>query len=128
MTVSADSAIAVPTSMPPAPAAPQPVMTPQGAANDNNPRDRERLGRPPGELSTKIHLVADRRCRPITRLTSPGQHGDCPRFIPLMDTIGIQRGGRGQPPISTWPGLCPAQTISGSGMVARSPEPAPGGR
>ena len=35
-----------------------------------------------------------------------------------MDTIGIQRGGRGRPPISTWPGLCPAQTISGSGMVA----------
>jgi transposase len=78
----------------------------------------EGLGRSRGGLSTKIHLVADRRCRPITRLTSPGQHGDCPRFIPLMDTIGIQRGGRGRPPISTWPGLCPAQTISGSGMVA----------
>jgi hypothetical protein len=63
--------IAVPTGMPSAPAAPQPVMTPQGAANDNNPRDREGLGRSRGGLSTKIHLVADRRCRPIHPVDQP---------------------------------------------------------
>jgi transposase len=48
-------------------------------------------------LSTKIHLVADRRCRPITRLISPGQHGDSPRFIPLMESIRIPRRGVGRP-------------------------------
>lgn len=58
---------------------------------------REALGRSRGGLSTKIHLVADRRCRPIARLTSPGQHADCPRFIPLMKSIRILRRGLGRP-------------------------------
>jgi transposase len=59
--------------------------------------DREALGRSRGGLSTKIHLVADRRCRPIARLTSPGQHADSPRFIPLMKSIRIPRRGLGRP-------------------------------
>jgi hypothetical protein len=37
----------------------------------------EALGRSRGGLSTKLHLVADWRCRPLVRLTSPGQHADC---------------------------------------------------
>ena len=54
---------------------------------------REALGRSRGGLTTKIHLVADRRCRPITWLTSPGQHGDSPRLIPLIEAIcGMSRG------------------------------------
>jgi hypothetical protein len=44
-----------------------------------------------------IHLAADRRCRPVTRILSPGQHGDCPRFIPLMESIRIGRRGRDGP-------------------------------
>jgi transposase len=70
-------------------------------ANDKNPAagraGREALGRSRGGLSTKIHLVADRRCRPITRILSPGQHGDCPKFIPLMEAIRIGRRGKGRP-------------------------------
>jgi transposase len=58
---------------------------------------RQALGRSRGGLSTKIHLVADRRCRPITRMTSPGQHGDSPRFIPLLGTVRIRRRGPGRP-------------------------------
>ena len=54
--------------------------------------NREALGRSRGGLATKIHLAADRRCRPVTRILSPGQHGDCPRFIPLMESIRIGRG------------------------------------
>lgn len=53
------------------------------------------LGRSHGGLTTKIHLAADRRCRPITRILSPGHHGDCPRFIPLMNQISIDRRGKG---------------------------------
>jgi transposase len=66
--------------------------------NDKNPgAGREALGRSRGGLSTKIHLAADRRCRPVTRLTSPGQHGDAPRFIPVLDAIRIARRGKGRP-------------------------------
>jgi transposase len=28
---------------------------------------------------------------------TPGQHGDCPQFIPLLDQIGIARRGTGRP-------------------------------
>jgi hypothetical protein len=68
--------------------------------NDKNRRGgagREALGRSRGGLATKVHLVADRRCRPITRIISPGQHGDCPKFIPLLDQIRIARPGKGRP-------------------------------
>jgi transposase len=57
----------------------------------------EALGRSRGGLTTKIHLVADRRCRPVTDILTPGQHADCPQFIPLMDQIRIRRRGGGRP-------------------------------
>ena len=36
-------------------------------------------------------------CRPVTRILTPGQHGDCPQFIPLMQAIRIARCGKGRP-------------------------------
>ena len=69
-------------------------------ANDNTPParpGREALGRSRGGLSTKIHLAADRRCRPVTDILTPGQHGDCPQFIPLLDQVRIARRGPGRP-------------------------------
>jgi transposase len=87
--------------MPPARAGPCPRTWSRGAAvNDKNPAarlGREGLGRSRGGLSTKIHLAADRRCRPVARILSPGQHGDCPRFIPLMQAVRIARRGLGRP-------------------------------
>jgi transposase len=65
--------------------------------NDKNPPGREALGRSRGGLSTKIHLMADRRCRPLTDILTPGQHGDCPQFIPLMGQVRIGRRGRDGP-------------------------------
>ena len=68
--------------------------------NDKNPAarpGREALGRSRGGLSTKIHLAADRRCRPVPRILTPGQHGDCPQFIPLMRAVRIARRGKGRP-------------------------------
>jgi transposase len=44
-----------------------------------------------------VHLVADGRSRPIARLTSPGQHGDSPAFIPLLGCVRIRRRGPGRP-------------------------------
>jgi transposase len=80
----------------------RPLMRLRGAeANDKNPdaggAGHEALGRSRGGLTTKIHMVADRRCRPIARILSPGRHGDSPRFIPLMDQIRIARCGPGRP-------------------------------
>lgn len=87
-----------PISTPPAPVALRSAMPPQGAAsNGNNSGGREALGRSRGGWTTKIHLLADRRCRPVARLISPGQDGDAPRFVPLLETIRIQRRSRGRP-------------------------------
>jgi transposase len=89
------------TSMPRAPGMSCPQSWSQGALpNDKNPAARsarDALGRSRGGVSTKIHLAADRRCRPVTRILTPGQHGDCPQFIPLMQAIRIARRGKGRP-------------------------------
>ena len=67
---------------------------------------REALGRSRGGLSTKIHLAADRRCRPVSRILTAGQHGDCPQFIPLLEQVRIARRGKGRP--RTRPGAATA--------------------
>ena len=74
---------------------------PRGAPPNDKNRParaaREALGRSRGGLSTKIHLAADRRCRPVTRILTPGQHGDCPQFIVLLGQVRIARRGTGRP-------------------------------
>lgn len=74
----------------------------QGAeSNDKNlvPRrvDREGLGHSRGGLSTKIHLLADSRCRPLARVITAGQRHDSVAFEPLMRRLRIRRVGRGRP-------------------------------
>jgi transposase len=54
------------------------------------------LGRSRGGLTSKIHLSADRRCRPLSLMLTPGQAADAPRFIPVMDKIKV-RGPVGRP-------------------------------
>lgn len=43
-----------------------------------------------------MHLAADRRCRPLSILLTPGQAADSPRFLPVMAKIRV-RGPRGRP-------------------------------
>ncbi|ASU86035.1 transposase [Nocardiopsis gilva YIM 90087] len=45
----------------------------------------------PGGLTTKIHLIADQRRRPLVTATSPGQRGDAPMFEPLMVALHLPR-------------------------------------
>ena len=71
-------------------------MTSRGALANDTKSGREAIGRSRGGLTTKIHLAADLRCRPVARLTSCGQHGDSPRFVPLMDAIRIRPPRPGQ--------------------------------
>jgi transposase len=72
-------------------------MTSRGALANDGKSGREAIGRSRGGLTTKIHLAADPRCRPVARLTSPGQHGDSPYFTPLMESIRAQRRDLGRP-------------------------------
>ena len=89
------------TSTPPEPGTSCPRSWSRGApSNDKNlpaRAAREALGRSRGGLSTKIHLAADRRCRPVSRILTPGQHGDCLQFIPLLNQVRIARRGKGRP-------------------------------
>jgi len=56
----------------------------------------EALGRSRGGLTTKIHLAADGRCRPLSLLLTPGQRADCTQFEPVMDKIHVPRLGPGR--------------------------------
>ncbi|GAA3011257.1 hypothetical protein JCM13580A_62050 [Streptomyces drozdowiczii] len=53
------------------------------AAPTHEPSDHA-LGRSRGGLSTKIHLAADGRCRPLVFVLTPGQAGDAPAFPQVM--------------------------------------------
>ena len=71
-------------STPPVPGVPQQSMATQGALpnykNLDADHDREALGRSRGGVSTKVHLVADRRCRPQARVITAGQCHDSIAF------------------------------------------------
>jgi transposase len=62
-----------------------------------NYKNREALGRSRGGLTSKIHLLADSRCRPLARVTSSGQRHDSLAFEPLMAQLRIARRGPGRP-------------------------------
>jgi transposase len=54
------------------------------------------LGRSRDGLTSKIHLAADRRCRPLAFVLTPGQAGDSPQFVPVLERIKV-RGPVGRP-------------------------------
>jgi Putative transposase of IS4/5 family (DUF4096) len=74
----------------------------QGALSNDKIRadvhDREALGRSRGGLTTKVHVVADRRCRPVARVITSGQRHDSIAFTAVMDRIRIHRRGPGPAP------------------------------
>lgn len=49
------------------------------------------LGRSRGGQTSKIHLAADRRCRPLALILTAGQAADSPQFIPVLRKIRIPR-------------------------------------
>jgi hypothetical protein len=93
------------------------------------------LGRSRGGLTTKVHLAADRRCRPVARVITAGQRGDAVVFDAVMDRVHVLRRGRGRP--RTRPGRVMADKAYPSrasrasrasmrrrGIAATIPEPA----
>ncbi|WP_406073119.1 IS5 family transposase [Streptomyces virginiae] len=57
----------------------------------------EGLGRSRGGFTTKIHLSADGRCRPLSLIVTPGQRADCTQFTPVLEKIRVPRIGPGRP-------------------------------
>lgn len=60
-------------------------------------KDRENLGRSRGGLSTKIHLAADSRCRPLCRVTTAGQRHDSLAMGAVLARVKITRTRAGRP-------------------------------
>ena len=58
---------------------------------------REALGRSRGGLTCKVHVLADDRARPLVWLASPGQRGDNPMLVPVLERLRVRRRGPGRP-------------------------------
>jgi len=102
------------------------------AAEGTKPADREALGRSRGGLSTKIHVAADSRCRPVARVTTAGQRHDSLAFEAVMANVCIHRPS-GRRPRTRPSGVLADKAYStrkirvslrGKGIKATIPEPA----
>ncbi|MFI2188745.1 IS5 family transposase [Streptomyces sioyaensis] len=60
-------------------------------------RPDEALGRSRGGLTTKIHLAGEGGLRPLAMLVTPGQWGDAPQMIPVLDRLCVPRPDGGRP-------------------------------
>jgi transposase len=88
---------APPADIDPARLAPAALSDPARRRDTGKLGDREALGRSRGGLTSKIHLLADSRCRPLARVTSAGQRHDSVAFLPLTGRLKIARRGPGRP-------------------------------
>jgi len=57
----------------------------------------EGLGRSRGGLTSKIHLAVDGRGLPMSILVTPGQAGDNPELLPLLDQVSVRSAWGGRP-------------------------------
>jgi len=48
------------------------------------------LGRSRGGLTSKVHLAADRKCRPLSLVLTAGQAADSPQFVPVLTKVRIR--------------------------------------
>ncbi|MEU4931935.1 IS5 family transposase [Streptomyces yokosukanensis] len=60
-------------------------------------RPDEALGRSRGGLTAKIHLAGEGGRRPLAMLLTPGQWGDAPQMIPVLERIRVPRPTGGRP-------------------------------
>ncbi|MFI0192123.1 IS5 family transposase [Streptomyces sp. NPDC017082] len=57
----------------------------------------ECLGRSRGGFTTKIHLAAEGRCRPLGLVLTPGHYGDGPQLERVLEQVSVPRTGVGRP-------------------------------
>ncbi|MFE7113663.1 IS5 family transposase [Streptomyces sp. NPDC057600] len=48
-------------------------------------------------FTSKLHLSADGRCRPLSLVVTPGQRADCTQFKLVLEKIRVPRHGPGRP-------------------------------
>ncbi|PAU46007.1 IS5/IS1182 family transposase [Streptomyces albireticuli] len=48
------------------------------------------LGRSRGGLTSKVHLAADCRCRPLSLVLTAGQAADSPQFVPVLEKVRVR--------------------------------------
>lgn len=65
--------------------------------NQNAEPTDHAIGRSRGGLSTKIHHAVDGYGRPLAVLVGPGQGGDAPMCLPVLNAIRVPRLGPGRP-------------------------------
>jgi transposase len=75
----------------------KPPRVPGKEARPRQHRLDEGLGRSRGGLTCKIHLAGEGGCRPLSFVITPGQWGDAPQLIPVMEGIRVARLGGGHP-------------------------------
>ncbi|MFF4219465.1 IS5 family transposase [Streptomyces nondiastaticus] len=75
----------------------RPPRIPGRRRRSTHHRPDEAIGRSRGGLTTKIHLASDGGCRPLAILVTPGQWGDAPQMIPVLDRIRVPRPAGGHP-------------------------------
>ncbi|MFJ3505632.1 IS5 family transposase [Streptomyces sp. NPDC090135] len=81
-------------------AAGAPRRTPHIPKRRSTPRQHrpdEGLGRSRGGLTSKIHLAGEGGRRPLAFLITPGQWGDSPQLVPVLERIRVKRPGGGHP-------------------------------
>ncbi|WP_425338101.1 IS5 family transposase [Streptomyces xanthophaeus] len=54
-------------------------------------------GRSRGGFTTRIHLAADGRCRPLALVLTPGHYGDGPQLERVLEQVSVPRPGAGRP-------------------------------
>ena len=59
------------------------------AASAKNPVKAARLGSSRGGQTRKVHLAADRKCRPLAFVLTADQTADSPQFIPVLDKVRV---------------------------------------
>ncbi|WP_435879758.1 IS5 family transposase [Streptomyces flaveolus] len=74
-----------------------PVLPKTGRPAGGGGQIGECLGRSRGGFTTKIHLVADGRCRPLAFVLTPGHYGDGPQLEHVLEEISVPRTGVGRP-------------------------------
>ena len=60
-------------------------------------RARQGIGRSRGGLSTKVHAAVEGRGLPLATIVTPGQGGDNPQLVPLLNAVRVPRRGPGRP-------------------------------
>lgn len=75
----------------------RPARVPGKRRTPRQHRPDEGLGRSRGGLTCKIHLAGEGGRRPLALLITPGQWGDAPQLIPVMERIRVGRLNGGRP-------------------------------